>query len=72
MLSHYSQSVHKNRRDHKKSYAPQSSINISPFPGPDSSSNTFNCNSSTPSSPALVLPNLTPHSIKQQFHFPGN
>jgi hypothetical protein len=40
--------------------------------GPDSSSNTSSCNSSTPSSPALVMTTHTPHSTtKQQFHFPG-
>ncbi|KAJ9587394.1 hypothetical protein L9F63_019095 [Diploptera punctata] len=39
--------------------------------GPDSSSNTSSCNSSTPSSPALVLTTHTPLSTsKQQFHFP--
>lgn len=39
--------------------------------GPDSSS-TSSCNSSTPSSPALVMTTHTPHSTtKQQFHFPG-
>lgn len=44
---------------------------MAPFHGgPDSSSNTSSCNSSTPSSPAL-LPPQTPHAhIKQQFHFP--
>ncbi|KAF5306924.1 hypothetical protein FQA39_LY00154 [Lamprigera yunnana] len=54
----------------RKHSHPQPSINIPPFPGPDSSSNTSSCNSSTPSSPALQ-PSHTPHStIKQQFNFP--
>ncbi|XP_054257932.1 kinase suppressor of Ras 2 isoform X1 [Macrosteles quadrilineatus] len=59
------------RRDRK-------TINVPPFPvnnkngGLDSSSNTSSCNSSTPSSPALV-PSHTPAAIitkHQQFHFP--
>lgn len=47
------------------------STNNPPFhTGPDSSSNTSSCNSSTPSSPALLAPQ-TPHALsKQQFHFP--
>ncbi|KAJ9598885.1 hypothetical protein L9F63_026579 [Diploptera punctata] len=59
----------RNKRQHT-----QPAINIPPFPqGPDSSSNTSSCNSSTPSSPALVLTTHTPLSTsKQQFHFPGN
>nr|CAD7399029.1 unnamed protein product [Timema cristinae] len=58
------------RRDRKRSH-PQPSINIPPFPAPDSSSNTSSCNSSTPSSPALVMTTHTPHTTsKQQFHFP--
>ncbi|PSN43929.1 hypothetical protein C0J52_03779 [Blattella germanica] len=57
-------------RTRKRQYT-QPSINIPPFPGPDSSSNTSSCNSSTPSSPALVLATHTPLSqSKQQFHFP--
>lgn len=55
----------------RKHSHPQPSINIPPFPAPDSSSNTSSCNSSTPSSPALLQPSHTPHSsLKQQFHFP--
>ncbi|KAG1658373.1 Kinase suppressor of Ras 2 [Nymphon striatum] len=49
-----------------------SNVNIPPFPGPDSSS-TSSCNSSTPSSPALIVTNynLTGSLSKnQQFHFP--
>ncbi|KAI4484473.1 hypothetical protein M0804_007039 [Polistes exclamans] len=60
-----------NRRDRKRSH-PHSSMNI-PFPGADSSSNTSSCNSSTPSSPALLPANTsqTPQApMKQQFHFP--
>ncbi|XP_046390732.1 kinase suppressor of Ras 2 [Ischnura elegans] len=59
------------RRDRKKSH-PQPSIIIPPFPGPDSSSNTSSCNSSTPSSPALVPTTThTPLSVnKEKFHFP--
>lgn len=51
-------------------------VNIAPYPGPDSSSNTSSCNSSTPSSPALL--GNAPHTplalgkSSQQFHFPGN
>ncbi|XP_045476146.1 kinase suppressor of Ras 2 isoform X1 [Harmonia axyridis] len=56
-------------RSRKRSH-PQPSINIAPYPPPDSSSNTSSCNSSTPSSPA-VQALLTPHAMsKQQFHFP--
>ncbi|KAI4490222.1 hypothetical protein M0802_010856 [Mischocyttarus mexicanus] len=60
-----------NRRDRKRSH-PHSSMNI-PFPGADSSSNTSSCNSSTPSSPALLPANTSQTSqasMKQQFHFP--
>ncbi|XP_032674080.1 kinase suppressor of Ras 2 isoform X1 [Odontomachus brunneus] len=60
-----------NRRDRKRSH-PHSSMNI-PFQGADSSSNTSSCNSSTPSSPALLPANTsqTPQApVKQQFHFP--
>ncbi|XP_076626206.1 kinase suppressor of ras isoform X3 [Colletes latitarsis] len=60
-----------NRRDRKRSH-PHSSVNI-PFQGADSSSNTSSCNSSTPSSPALLPANTsqTPQApAKQQFHFP--
>lgn len=60
-----------NRRDRKRSH-PHSSMNI-PFQGADSSSNTSSCNSSTPSSPALLPANTsqTPQApAKQQFHFP--
>lgn len=45
------------------------------FKSADSSSNTSSCNSSTPSSPALLPANTsqTPQApAKQQFHFPGN
>lgn len=61
-----------NRRDLKRNH-PHSSINI-PFTGADSSSNTSSCNSSTPSSPALLPGNATQTiqaPTKQQFHFPG-
>ncbi|KAK9730071.1 Phorbol esters/diacylglycerol binding domain (C1 domain) [Popillia japonica] len=56
---------------HRKHSHPQPSINIPPFPAPDSSSNTSSCNSSTPSSPALQ-PAHTPHiTLKPQtFYFP--
>ncbi|XP_076062755.1 kinase suppressor of ras isoform X2 [Oratosquilla oratoria] len=47
----------------------QPSINIAPFPGPDSSSNTSSCNSSTPSSPALIV---SSPANKGAFHFPGD
>ncbi|KAF7411196.1 hypothetical protein HZH66_000092 [Vespula vulgaris] len=60
-----------NRRDRKRSH-PHSSMSI-PFQGADSSSNTSSCNSSTPSSPALLPANTsqTPQApMKQQFHFP--
>ncbi|XP_012273122.1 kinase suppressor of Ras 2 isoform X2 [Orussus abietinus] len=60
-----------NRRDRKRSH-PHSAMNI-PFQGADSSSNTSSCNSSTPSSPALLPANTsqTPQApTKQQFHFP--
>ncbi|XP_017882499.1 kinase suppressor of Ras 2 isoform X2 [Ceratina calcarata] len=60
-----------NRRDRKRSH-PHSSMNIA-FQGADSSSNTSSCNSSTPSSPALLPANTsqTPQApAKQQFHFP--
>ncbi|XP_012225443.1 kinase suppressor of Ras 2 isoform X2 [Linepithema humile] len=60
-----------NRRDRRRSHA-HSSMNI-PFQGADSSSNTSSCNSSTPSSPALLSANTsqTPQApVKQQFHFP--
>jgi kinase suppressor of Ras 2 len=40
-----------------------------PYGGPDSSSNTSSCNSSTPSSPAL-LGAATPLTKGQHFHFP--
>lgn len=46
----------------RKPSNPQPSIPIPPFPGPDSSS-TSSCNSSTPSSPALVLPMSTSRKI---------
>ena len=41
------------KKDRKRSH-PQPPLNIAPYTGPDSSSNTSSCNSSTPSSPALV------------------
>ncbi|CAL7947575.1 unnamed protein product [Xylocopa violacea] len=59
------------RRDRKRSH-PHSSMNI-PCQGADSSSNNSSCNSSTPSSPALLPANTsqTPQApAKQQFHFP--
>ncbi|XP_063222865.1 kinase suppressor of Ras 2 [Bacillus rossius redtenbacheri] len=58
------------RRERKRGH-PQPSINIPPFSGPDSGSNTSSCNSSTPSSPAVALASHTPLATpKQQFHFP--
>lgn len=68
-------------RARKRSHPHQLSANAAVFPGgPDSSSNTSSCNSSTPSSPALAgaPPPATPrtplpssHShLKQHFHFP--
>lgn len=46
-------------------------MNVPPFPGgPDSSSNTSSCNSSTPSSPALALIQTPAASTKHQFDFP--
>ncbi|XP_039292308.1 LOW QUALITY PROTEIN: kinase suppressor of Ras 2 [Nilaparvata lugens] len=50
-------------------------VHVPPFPGgPDSSSNTSSCNSSTPSSPALVLGSTTPHplpdTVEARFEFP--
>ncbi|PNF39105.1 hypothetical protein B7P43_G04148 [Cryptotermes secundus] len=70
--SHHTSNLLANIRKNPKRQHPQPSINIPPFPqGPDSSSNTSSCNSSTPSSPALVMTTHTPHSTtKQQFHFP--
>lgn len=56
-------------RARKRSH-PQPSINIPPFPPPDSSSNTSSCNSSTPSSPAVQVIQTPPTISKQQFHFP--
>ncbi|XP_021926859.1 kinase suppressor of Ras 2 isoform X2 [Zootermopsis nevadensis] len=69
--SHRASNIFGNRKNPKRQH-PQPSINIPPFPqGPDSSSNTSSCNSSTPSSPALIMTTHTPHSTtKQQFHFP--
>lgn len=61
-------------KDGKKRKRQQSSLNILPFPSHDSSSNTSSCNSSAPSSPALLglIPNQTPtySSQQQQFQFP--
>lgn len=50
-------------------------ISLPSFHGPDSSSNTSSCNSSTPSSPAFIVATshqATPASASrvQQFHFP--
>uniref|UniRef100_A0A0C9R1F0 KSR2_0 protein n=1 Tax=Fopius arisanus TaxID=64838 RepID=A0A0C9R1F0_9HYME len=61
-------------RKYRKRSHPHSSINI-PFQGADSSSNTSSCNSSTPSSPALLPGPNQGHQVissgtKQQFHFP--
>nr|XP_033321768.1 kinase suppressor of Ras 2 isoform X2 [Megalopta genalis] len=59
-----------NRKDRKRSH-PHSSVKIQM--GTESSSNTSSCNSSTPSSPALLPANTsqTPQApAKQQFHFP--
>ncbi|KAJ8679733.1 hypothetical protein QAD02_015520 [Eretmocerus hayati] len=61
-----------NRRDRKRSH-PHPSVNTLAFQGADSSSNTSSCNSSTPSSPALLPANIsqaTQAPAKQQFHFP--
>ena len=44
-----------------------------PFPFPDSSSNTSSCNSSTPSSPAVMVISTPPHSasvLTTKFNFP--
>lgn len=59
------------RRPYKRAHHQQPAVNTPPFPGPDSSSNTSSCNSSTPSSPALLAVH-TPHALNkpQQFHFP--
>ncbi|XP_073984311.1 kinase suppressor of ras isoform X1 [Rhodnius prolixus] len=64
--SHYAPGVH-NRRDQRKA-----AINVPPFPGgPDSSSNTSSCNSSTPSSPALIsMQTPAATAPKHQFDFP--
>ncbi|XP_043464776.1 kinase suppressor of Ras 2 [Leptopilina heterotoma] len=62
---------HNSNQNHKRPH-PHSSL-ITPFQGADSSSNTSSCNSSTPSSPALLPVNVnqTPQApVKQQFHFP--
>ncbi|XP_015111419.1 kinase suppressor of Ras 2 [Diachasma alloeum] len=66
-------------RRYRKHSHPHSSMNI-PFQGADSSSNTSSCNSSTPSSPALLpgsnqtqvlaTTTTTMTTTKQQFHFP--
>lgn len=51
----------------------KAAINVPPFPGGlDSSSNTSSCNSSTPSSPALVVSHTPAATLskQQQFHFP--
>ncbi|XP_043272941.1 kinase suppressor of Ras 2 [Venturia canescens] len=61
-----------NQRDRRYRTYPHPAINV-PFPGADSSSNTSSCNSSTPSSPALLPGNTTQThqaTTKQQFHFP--
>jgi len=66
------------RKTHyKRSYHNQPMINLPSFAGHDSSSNTSSCNSSTPSSPALIYPSITsqqtpPQSASrvQQFQFP--
>ncbi|XP_052124851.1 kinase suppressor of Ras 2 isoform X2 [Frankliniella occidentalis] len=61
-----------NRKDRKRSH-PQPSIQIPPFQGPDSSSNTSSCNSSTPSSPAMMLQHASsaaPTTKQNSFHFP--
>lgn len=52
---------------------PRKTVNVPPFPGgPDSSSNTSSCNSSTPSSPAILTqtPGGSLPNKGQQFHFP--
>jgi kinase suppressor of Ras 2 len=61
----------------KRSHHNQPMINLPSFAGHDSSSNTSSCNSSTPSSPALIYPSMTsqqtpPQSASrvQQFQFP--
>lgn len=48
--------------------------NLQAFAGPDSSSNTSSCNSSTPSSPALIsnAQQTPPAAVRiHQFQFPG-
>ncbi|XP_014246449.1 kinase suppressor of Ras 2 [Cimex lectularius] len=64
--SHHGATV-SNRREPWKTV-----ISVPPFPGgPDSSSNTSSCNSSTPSSPALIQIQTPVATInKQQFDFP--
>ncbi|KAM0728626.1 Kinase suppressor of Ras 1 [Formica fusca] len=60
------------KKDRRRSHA-HPSMNISLYQTADSSSNTSSCNSSTPSSPALLPANTsqTPQApVKQQFHFP--
>ncbi|XP_054155445.1 kinase suppressor of Ras 2-like [Oppia nitens] len=73
-----SQSEILGRKVHKKrTHYNQPMINLPSFAGHDSSSNTSSCNSSTPSSPALIYPSMpssqtTPQSASriQQFQFP--
>ncbi|XP_044728562.1 kinase suppressor of Ras 1 [Chrysoperla carnea] len=65
--NHYHNNILSSVRDRKKSH-PQPSMNPPPFIGQDSSSNTSSCNSSTPSSPALLSVH-TPVN-KMHFHFP--
>ncbi|XP_076290497.1 kinase suppressor of ras isoform X3 [Lasioglossum baleicum] len=69
--NHHNSNLLSSRKDRKRSH-PHSSVKIT-FPGADSSSNTSSCNSSTPSSPALLPANTsqTPQApAKPQFHFP--
>ncbi|XP_014211484.1 kinase suppressor of Ras 2 isoform X2 [Copidosoma floridanum] len=70
--NHHSLNYHPTHRKDRKSSHPFPLVPL--FQGADSSSNTSSCNSSTPSSPALLLPtnpSQTPQaSIKAQFHFP--
>lgn len=64
----------RDRNRKSKGYHGKPIVNISSFTGPDSSSNTSSCNSSTPSSPALII--TTTHtppasaSKIQSFQFP--
>jgi len=59
-----------NRESRIKKSKDYDRINIPPFVGPDSSSNTSSCNSSTPSSPALIVNTPPSASNYHSFNFP--